>query len=74
MIEIRNKNRFPVQLVIRSRTSPRAFTTLNVPGIGKGKNICLLEDELMTEYVQRVESMGLISTRHIQNQLEAKGV
>ena len=59
MVEIRNKNRFPVQLVIRSRTAPRAFTTLNVPGIGKGKNIKVIEDELMTEYVQRDREDGI---------------
>lgn len=69
MLEIRNKNKFPVQLVVRSRTAPRAFTTLNIPGIGAGKNIYLLEDERATEYIDRAETMGLITTRHIPNSL-----
>jgi hypothetical protein len=73
MIEVRNKNRFPVQLVVRSRKSPRSFTTLNVPGMGSGKNVILLEDERATEYVDRLEKMGLISTKHLTNQLEVKG-
>ena len=69
MLEIKNKNKFPVQLLIRSRKSPRAFTTLNIPGIGSGKNIYLLEDERTTEYIERVEKMGLITTKHIPNSL-----
>ena len=67
MIEIKNKLKSPVQLVVRSRKAPRAFTTLIVPGIGKGNNIRLIEDELATEYIERVEKMGLISTRHLPN-------
>lgn len=65
MIEITNKNKFPVQLVVRSKLRPRSLTTLNVPGIGAGKNIYLLEDERHTEYIDRVEAMGLISIRKI---------
>lgn len=73
MIEIKNKGRSPVQLVVRSRKAPRAFTTLIVPGIGKGKNIRLIEDELATEYIERVEKMGLISTRYVPNNEIRKG-
>jgi len=69
MLEIRNKNKFPVQLIVRSRMAPRAFTTLNIPGVGSGKNVYLLEDERTTPYIQRVEDMGLISTKHIPNKL-----
>ena len=69
MIEIRNKSKSPVQLLVRSRTAPKAFTTLIVPGIGAGKNIVHLEDERMTEVVERVEKMGLISTRYIPNRV-----
>jgi hypothetical protein len=69
MLEITNKQKFPVQLVIRSRTAPRSFTVLNVPGIGCKKNIYLLEDERTTEYIDRAEKDGLISTRYIPNKL-----
>lgn len=65
MIEITNKQKCPVQVLVRSRRSPRSFTTLNIPGIGKGNNIYLLEDERVTDYIERVENMGLISTRKI---------
>tara|TARA_Y100000034_G_scaffold104648_1_gene131339 strand:+ start:4199 stop:4426 length:228 start_codon:yes stop_codon:yes gene_type:complete len=68
MIKITNKQKCPVQLVIRSRTKARAFTTLNIPGRGAGKNVYLLEDERHTEYVDRVEKMGLISTKYVPNQ------
>jgi hypothetical protein len=67
MLEIRNTQRFPVQLVIRSRKAPRSFTVLNIPGIGAGKNIFLLEDERATEYIDRAVNDGLISVRNIPN-------
>ena len=73
MIEIKNKIKSPVQLVVRSRKAPRAFTTLIVPGLGKGNNVRLIEDELKTEYIDRVEKMGLISTRYIPNSEIRKG-
>jgi hypothetical protein len=63
MIEIKNKTKSPIQLVIKSRTA-KSFTTLNIPGVGAGHNTYLLEDELNTEYVERAEKLGLISTRH----------
>jgi hypothetical protein len=69
MLEIRNKTKQPIQLVVRSRRKPRSFTTLNVPGIGAGKNTILLEDEKHTDYIDRVEAMGLISTRYVPNRL-----
>ena len=67
MIEIRNKERGTIQLVVRSRTSPKAFTTLNIPGVGKNNNVVLIEDEITTEYVNKAEKAGHISTRHIPN-------
>lgn len=73
MIEIKNKGKSPVQLVVRSRKAPRAFTTLIIPGIGKGNNVRLIEDELATEYIERVEKMGLISTRYVPNNEIRKG-
>ena len=73
MLEIKNKQKSPVQLVVRSRSAPRAFTTLIIPGVGKGNNIRLIEDESVTEYIERVEKMGLISTRYVPNNEIRKG-
>jgi hypothetical protein len=73
MIEIKNKQRGPVQLLVRSKTVPRGFTTLIIPGIGKGKNVRMIEDELVTEYIERVEKSGLISTRYVSNNEIRKG-
>jgi hypothetical protein len=73
MIEVKNKMKSPVQLVVKSRKAPRSFTTLIIPGIGKGKNVRLIEDELKTEYIDRVEKMGLISTKYIPNLEIRKG-
>lgn len=73
MIEIKNKDKGPVQVVVRSKTVPSGFTTLNIPGIGKGQNIRFIEDEMKTEYVDRVEKMGLIATKYIPNQEFRKG-
>ena len=65
MIEIVNKNKFPVQIIVRSRLDSRKFTVKNIPGIGKGKNIFYLEDERRTDYIDRLEKMKLISTKYI---------
>lgn len=73
MIEIKNKGKSPVQLVVRSRKAPHSFTTLIIPGVGKGKNIRLIEDEIATDYIERVEKMGLIATRYIPNSQIRKG-
>ncbi len=67
MLEIRNRNKFPVQLVVKSRRAPHSFTTLNIPGIGSGKNIFLLDEERTTEYIDRAEKNGLISIRNTTN-------
>jgi hypothetical protein len=73
MIEIKNKTRGPVQVLIRSRKSPKSFTTLNIPGLGSDRNTYLLEDERNTEYVERAEKLGLISTRHLTKKELNKG-
>lgn len=73
MIEIKNKGRGPVQILVRSKTAPRAFTTLIIPGIGKGLNVRQIEDEQATDVIERVEKMGLISTRYVPNNEIIKG-
>lgn len=73
MIEIKNKTKGPVQVLIRSRRSPKSFTTLNIPGVGSGKNTFIMEDERNTEYVERAEKIGLISTRHLTKKELNKG-
>jgi hypothetical protein len=65
MIEVKNKGRSPVQLVVRSGRLPKSLTTLIVPGIGKGHNVRYIPDEWMTEVIERVEKMGMISTRYL---------
>jgi hypothetical protein len=69
MIEIRNKTKSPVQLLVRSTTVPSGFTTLIIPGIGKGNNVKLIADERMTDVIERVAKSGLISTRYISNRV-----
>jgi hypothetical protein len=69
MIEITNRKRWPVQLVIRSKERTSSFTCLNVPGIGGGNNVRLLADERKTDYVDRAEQDGLISTRQVPDKL-----
>lgn len=72
MIEIKNKSRSPIQIMVRSRESvagsgSRAFTTLNIPGVGAGNNVYLLDDERHTPQIDRLENKGLIETRRISN-------
>ncbi len=63
MIEITNTQTGPIQIVVRSKRKLRAFTTIVIPGRGSGKNKVVIEDEAATDYIQLVESYGLISTR-----------
>jgi hypothetical protein len=75
MIEIRNKIKGPVQVLIRSRTEvpgsgTRAFATLNIPGVGAGNNVYMLEDERhIPEYTKRLEKLEMISVRHVPNKI-----
>ncbi len=73
MIEVTNKGRSPVQLVVRSKLAPRSFTTLIVPGIGAGKNVVMIEDEMTTDVVERLEKMSLIATRYVPNTIHRTG-
>jgi len=67
MLEITNTSKQPVQLIIRSKKAPKAFTVLNIPGIGLNKNIFLLEEERSTDYILRAEQKGLIKIKKILN-------
>jgi hypothetical protein len=64
MIEITNKTKGPVQLCIRTKVG-KGLTVKNIPGIGAGNNVYLLEDERHTDYVDRAEKLGLITQRKI---------
>lgn len=72
MLEIKNKKKFPVQLIVKSKKSVRSFTTLNIPGIGRGKNIYFLEDERSTSYIDKAEKDGLISTKRVPNKIKGE--
>lgn len=63
MIELKNINKFPVQVIVKSMRIPNSFTCLNIPGIGKKNNIFLLEDERATEYIDRAVEAGLLTKR-----------
>lgn len=66
MIEITNRNKFSVSVMVRSKVSPKSFTTLNIPAVGAGRNVVLIEDEMHTDELERAEKvMKLISTRTV---------
>jgi hypothetical protein len=74
MLEITNRQKGPVQLVIKSKKQPRTMACLNIPGIGSGKNVYYLQDELVTDYITRAEKKyKLITTRYIPNRELTKG-
>ena len=74
MLEITNKQKSPVQLVIKSRKQPHTMTCLNIPGLGSGKNVYYLADELNTEYIERAEhKYKMITTKYIPNKEFNKG-
>ena len=64
MIEITNKTKGPIQLLIRKKVG-KEFTTLIITGVGLGKNTYLLEDERHTDYINRAEEMGLITQKKV---------
>ena len=65
MIELTNRTKSPISVLIRSKNRPRDFTTLTIPGIGKGHNVKLIADEATTEYVDRLVKQKLISKKEI---------
>lgn len=67
MIEITNLSHSPTQIIVRSKLKTRSFTTLNIPGRGKGKNKVLIKDEMYTDYIQQVEKEGIISIKRIND-------
>jgi len=66
MIELTNRTKSPISVVIRSKKRPRDFTTLTIPGIGSNHNTRVIEDERMTEYVDRLIKSKLISKKDIK--------
>lgn len=65
MIELVNKKKYPVQILVKSTKIPNSFTCLNIPGIGAKKNIFFLQDERATEYIDRAVEAGLITKRTV---------
>lgn len=63
MIEITNRTRGPIQLLVRSRRKLRSMGTLVLPG----RATKVIPDEIHTEYIQRAETNGLISTRRVSS-------
>ena len=67
MIEITNKKKHSVQVILRSKTATRQLKVLNIPGVGRGNNVRCIEDERHTMYLDRAEKMGLITTRQVNS-------
>lgn len=70
MIEITNQTKGPIQLVVKSLSKNRkgkAITVLNIPGVGGGQNVRLIEDERHTDYIDWAEQKGFIKQKKISN-------
>lgn len=69
MKEVRNKQKSPVQLILKLKKNSRAFGTKNLPGVGgeNGQNVYRYPIELHTEYIDRLEQKGMISVRDVTN-------
>ena len=63
MIEVKNKTRQPVQVMVRSATKNRAFHTTVIPGMGKGKNVREWPEELITDQIRQLERDGLLALK-----------
>lgn len=72
MIELKNKQKYPVQLVIKCKNKTRAMTVLNIPGVGSGKNVYYLADERATPYIDKAVKEGLITKKYLPVNSEKK--
>lgn len=66
MIEITNRLRGPLQLIVKSRVHNGNFSTLTVPGMGAGKNVIYIEDEEKTDHIDLFERNELIFTKYVK--------
>lgn len=62
--EITNVSRSPVQLILRSKKG-KQYTVKNVPGIGKGNNKFIVEDERYTEFIDPLVKAKLITKKTV---------
>ncbi|MHA2043430.1 MAG: hypothetical protein ACW99G_01475 [Candidatus Thorarchaeota archaeon] len=60
MIEIINRKRSPISLMVKSLKAPRSFTIMNIPGVGAGHNVKELAEERITDHV-----MGFVEDKTI---------
>jgi hypothetical protein len=60
MKEIINKDRGPLQLMVRSKNKAVGFTTQILPGKGKGNHIIFIEDEEYTDQINYLKEEKLI--------------
>ena len=67
---VKNLQRGPVSLMIKSKGKLRSFTTLTLPGIGSKKNEVRIPDELMTDKIKLMENKRLISISKVTEQGE----
>jgi len=67
VLEITNKSRGPISIMVRSRTgpSPRKFSILVIPGYGAGKNVIRIFEELRTEHIDMLERERLITVKRV---------
>lgn len=62
MIEIINKQRGPIQLMLRSKTKANGFDLATLKGFGAGQNRMVISEEEMTPQISRLENLKLITT------------
>lgn len=76
MLELTNRTRGPISVMVRSRRgpTPREFTTLTILGIGAGNNVVLIEDEMVTDDIKKARQNKLISVRTVPGPNSREGV
>ncbi len=63
--EIKNMNKYNIQIMVKSQKKPRSFTVKNIPGVGKDKNIYYLEEHRYTNDIDEKKRKGLISVKEV---------
>lgn len=63
-LEITNVTKGPIQIVVRTKQG-KGLSVKNIPGIGSGHNVYLLEDERHTDYIDRAVNAGQITLKKV---------
>lgn len=81
MLEITNKKKHPVQLIVRTQrevpgSGTKNFTTWNIPGIGSNRNVITIPEERLNgceKYLDNLKEMNWVKVNKVSNKIKSEG-